>query len=124
VALAYQFVSECHNWPQRTIPLAYRDDDPVHKEHNVFRETNIPYVTRNGTDLLVDVVAPDGVPRSPRPAVIFVHGGGWLGGEKTTTANDWLAQAGFFTVSVAHSFTDVASFPTQIHDVKAAIRWV
>lgn len=79
---------------------------------------------RDGVELHLDIAAPDDDPGILRPAIVFVHGGGWLSGEKTTTANDWLAEAGFFTVSIDYRLTDVAPFPAQIHDVKAAIRWV
>lgn len=96
----------------------------VHQENHVIRQTHIPYVTRDGVDLHLDIVAPEDDGGAPRPAIVFVHGGGWIGGEKTTTANDLLAEAGFFTVSIDYRLTDVAQFPAQIHDVKAAIRWV
>lgn len=90
----------------------------------MIRRNDITYVTREGVDHRLDIVTLAREPESPRPAIVFVHGGGWLGGEKTTTANDWLAEAGFFTVSVEYRLTGTARFPAQIHDVKAAIRWV
>lgn len=90
----------------------------------MIRKTNVPYVNRDGVDLNLDIVTPGDDSSTPRPAIVFVHGGGWMGGEKTTTSNDWLAEAGFFTVSIDYRLTDVAPFPAQIHDVKAAIRWV
>lgn len=88
------------------------------------RVLDVPYVEWNGLELKLDIVTPEEQPETPRPAVIFVHGGGWIGGDKATTANDWLAEAGFFTASVQYRLTDVAPFPAQIHDVKAAIRWI
>ena len=88
------------------------------------RIPNIPYVSRNRTDLHLDIVAPEITGKELRPAIVYVHGGGWIGGNKTTSSNDWLAEAGFFTVSIDYRLTDVATFPAQIHDVKAAIRWV
>lgn len=90
----------------------------------MIRHTGVPYCRRGGMELMLDIVAPEGDSASPRPAILFVHGGGWIGGEKTTTANDWLAEAGFFTASVEYRLTDVAPFPAQIHDVKAAVRWL
>jgi acetyl esterase/lipase len=58
------------------------------------------------------------------PAVIFVHGGGWQSGDKTTSVNNPLAMAGFFTISINYRLTDEAVFPAQIEDVKTAIRWL
>ena len=90
----------------------------------MIRLNDIPYVTRNGVDLLLDACYVDQAPNALRPAIVFVHGGGWMGGDRITTSNDWLAEAGFFCVSIDYRLTDVAQFPAQIHDVKAAIRWV
>lgn len=90
----------------------------------MIRKANIPYTTRAGIDLHLDIVEPDTDGNSPRPAILFVHGGGWTGGMKDTSANDLLAEAGFVTASVQYRLTDVAPFPAQIHDVKAAIRWL
>lgn len=91
---------------------------------NLIRESDISYVSRDGVELCLDIVAPEGAPGALRPAILFIHGGGWIGGEKTTSANDWLAAAGFVTASVEYRLTDLAPFPAQIHDVKAAIRWL
>lgn len=90
----------------------------------MIRKANIPYISRDGLDLHLDIVSPDSAADSPRPAILFVHGGGWIGGVKETSANDLLAEAGFVTASVQYRLTDVAPFPAQIHDVKAAIRWL
>jgi len=90
----------------------------------MIRHDNIPYVTRDGTDLLLDIRLPDEPAEAPRPAIVYVHGGGWMDGNKTTTSNDWLVEAGFATISINYRLTHVAQFPAQIHDVKAAIRWV
>jgi acetyl esterase/lipase len=38
--------------------------------------------------------------------------------------NARLASHGFATASVTYRLSDEASFPAQIHDVKAAVRWL
>lgn len=90
----------------------------------MIRHTDIVYISRDGVDLKLDMAMSEESSPGLRPAILFVHGGGWIGGEKTTSANDWLAEAGFVTASVQYRLTDVAPFPAQIHDVKAAIRWL
>ncbi len=90
----------------------------------MIRHDNLPYITRNGIDLLLDLHLPDVPTGAPRPAIVYVYGGGWSGGNKTTSSNDWLVEAGFVTASIDYRLTDVAPFPAQIHDVKAAIRWL
>lgn len=87
-------------------------------------ETGIDYGSGGGRPLWLDLLGPDPAPGQRLPAVVYVHGGGWAGGERTWNPNRILADAGFVTVSVSYRFTGEAIFPAQIHDVKAAIRWV
>jgi acetyl esterase/lipase len=89
---------------------------------------DVRYGEADGKPLLLDVMAPQRRPGPPRPAVIWLHGFGWFAG----TCRDnleismctFLAAHGFFTVSVEYRLSDEAIFPAQIHDVKAAIRWL
>ena len=87
-------------------------------------ETDIPYGTGSGRDLLLDVLRPDVPMAPPRPAVIWVHGGGWRGGSREPNPNPLLARRGFVTASIGYRLSDEAIFPAQIHDVKAAIRFL
>lgn len=87
-------------------------------------EMNVEYGGAEGRVLRLDILRPAGSAAAPRPAVLYLHGGGWLGGDRTWTPNRLLAEAGFFTVSVSYRFSSEAVFPAQLHDVKAAIRWV
>jgi acetyl esterase/lipase len=85
---------------------------------------DITYGEADGDPLLLDIIAPDRRDDTRVPAVVYVHGGGWAGGERSWTPNRILAEAGYFTISVSYRFSSRAIFPAQIHDVKAAIRWV
>ena len=68
----------------------------------------------------------------PRPMVIYVHGGGWMGGgpRRSAAYQDWpkvlasLAAKGYVVASVSYRFSREAPFPAAIQDVKAAIRWL
>jgi len=94
------------------------------KKSRLMQETGIPYGTGSGRELLLDVQRPD-VPISPsRPVVIWIHGGGWRGGEREPNPNPMLARRGFVTASVSYRLSVEAIFPAQIHDVKAAIRFL
>ena len=70
----------------------------------------------------LDVFVPAGA--GPFPLAIFVHGGGWVGGDKAGALILPLAKQGYVVASINYRFSDVAKFPAQIHDVKAAIRWL
>jgi acetyl esterase/lipase len=92
--------------------------------HRPLSETDIPYGHAGGHPLLLDILRPAESSGDPLPVVIYIHGGGWHGGERTSTPNQLLAGAGFFTASISYRFSGEAPFPAQLHDVKAAIRWL
>ncbi len=56
--------------------------------------------------------------------VVWLHGGGWSGGDKFPTPAARLVAAGYAVASVEYRLTSEAKFPAQIHDSKAAIRWL
>jgi acetyl esterase/lipase len=63
------------------------------------------------------------------PAVLWVHGGAWVGGEVHPNKAAWLATRGYFTASVEYrlakvSHTDGPKWPSQIQDCKLAVRWL
>lgn len=60
------------------------------------------------------------------PAVVFIHGGGWGSGSKADYLNVILgyAEQGYVSVSIEYRLTGEAVFPAQIHDCKAAVRFL
>jgi acetyl esterase/lipase len=62
----------------------------------------------------------------PMPVVMYIHGGGWRGGERAHGLPFALAFArgGYFACTVSYRLSDQATFPAQIHDVKAAVRFL
>lgn len=82
---------------------------------------NIPYATVNGKTLRLDLHLPTGA-RTP-PLVIYVHGGAWNAGDKTAYPG-FLVDRGYAVASVDFRSTDEAPFPANVHDIKAAIRFL
>jgi acetyl esterase/lipase len=61
----------------------------------------------------------------PFPTVIWIHSGGWFMGDKTDVASaKRLVCKGYAVASVNYRLSGDAKFPAQIHDVKAAIRFL
>lgn len=77
----------------------------------------------------MDIYAPRDRSKA-RPAVLWVHGGGWSRGDARTSGayKNWpavlasLAARGFVVASLDYRLSGEAKFPAQIQDVKAAIR--
>ena len=64
----------------------------------------------------------------PRRAILVVHGGSWRAGDKASTqwrsVCEWLASEGFVAFSVNYRLAPLFTFPAQIMDVRAAVRWI
>ncbi|MBN1429195.1 MAG: alpha/beta hydrolase [Anaerolineae bacterium] len=84
------------------------------------------YVDSDGKrqSLLLDLYLPrwDTVPNPP--LLVYIPGGGWLTGSRQECPGAMIARQGFALACIDYRHTDVAHFPTQIQDVKAAIRWL
>jgi acetyl esterase/lipase len=101
---------------QRTIELP---------RQNVRLTRDVTYATVDGKDLKLDIYEPATKDRE-RPVVVYIHGGGWFGGDKSKGAHYLIpcAQAGYVGFSINYRLSGEAHFPAQIYDCKAAIRWV
>jgi acetyl esterase/lipase len=80
--------------------------------------------TDEGKPLLLDIMRPEPPPENRMPVVVQIHGGGWQAGSKDGEQNRFFAEQGFFTISIDYRLSSEATFPTQIEDVKMAVRWV
>jgi acetyl esterase/lipase len=85
----------------------------------------LTYSSPGGHDLVLDLYRPAGA--SGRvPVVIFLHGGGWSGGTRTTGPDfkRFFAADGFAMVSIEYRLAPAITFPSNVEDVKTAVRWV
>ena len=88
-----------------------------------FRKTaDIPFAVVNGLELRLDLYLPSGVNRPP--LIVYVHGGAWRADSKESMPLASLVSHGFAVASVDYRLSPVAQFLAQIHDIKAAIRFL
>lgn len=94
---------------------------------NVVKHADIEYGKAGGVSLKLDLYTPKAESSKPRPVVVWIHGGGWLAGNKssgTFRLAPLVATGDYVGVSVGYRLTNVTAWPGQIHDCKAAIRWI
>lgn len=84
--------------------------------------TGIPFADAEGVLLELDLHLPPFVKKPP--LVVFVHGGGWRAGSRADVPVMGLLDYGFAIASVDYRLSSRAPFPAQIHDIKAAIRFL
>lgn len=85
--------------------------------------TNLSYAQVDGYNLLLDLYLPDGVD-APVPLIIWVHGGAWWAGSKEDPPGLAIVERGYALASINYRLSQQAKFPAQIHDCKAAVRWL
>lgn len=92
---------------------------------NVIGEYDVKYGEEGAERLLMDIARPKSG-SGPYPAVVCIHGGGWRGGDKISFRPliHLLAQRGFVAVSVRYRFAPAHKFPSQLDDVKSAVRYL
>ncbi len=84
---------------------------------------DIPFAEVEGRRLLLDLYLPAGDVEAA-PLVVYVHGGAWRSGSKDGMPLAELVAAGFAAASVEYRLSPVARFPAQVHDLKAAVRFL
>jgi acetyl esterase/lipase len=79
-----------------------------------------------------DLYLPPETPKGTRlPAVVWIHGGGWNGGQKDASREinvcGTLARNGYVAMSIDYKLVRGATetvWPSNLHDCKTAVRWL
>ena len=89
-------------------------------------EADLTYSSPGGAPLLLDAHVPEG--KGPFPAVILVHGGGWVAGHKTVNFVQALfpvlEQTGMAWFTIDYRLAPKHPYPAALEDVEAAVEWV
>ena len=114
--------------PAKTSAL-YEPLQPKEPYEGVRVERDIKYgpAERN----LLDVWTPD-TASSARPVLMFVHGGGFVAGNRRTASSNafydnimlWAVKNGFVGVNITYRLAPASPWPAGSEDVGAAVQWV
>jgi acetyl esterase/lipase len=102
----------------------------VDSANPVFRLSDVPFLGEARKEKL-DLYFPGGSARADRPAVVFIHGGGFTGGDKaeyrSASVSADLARAGYVVVSCNYVLGPKSKegvWPRNLADCREAVRWV
>jgi acetyl esterase/lipase len=86
---------------------------------------DIVYGKGGDQDLLLDLAMPKGLTH-PTPAIVWIHGGAWRGGNRKEFERliSESARRGYVAISIDYRLVPKHIFPAQIEDSKCAVRWL
>jgi acetyl esterase/lipase len=112
--------------PQTGQVYAPLQEQEPYQDVKVERDVKYGAADRNLLDIFMPAAA-----SSPRPVLIFVHGGGFVRGNKRapgTPFNDnvmlWAVRNGYIGVNTTYRLAPQAVWPAGAEDVAAAVQWV
>src|SRR5689334_6360997 len=78
----------------------------------------------DGSVMLIRVTRPKG--DGPFPAIVDIHGGGWVVGDRKQNAliDDYLAARGIIVAAPEFRMPPAGAFPVSITDIHLAVRWL
>ena len=91
-----------------------------------FKPETLCYCRSMGYERLLDIYRPKAPTTEVLPTIVWFHGGAWKMGDRKAIERIVAEQleCGFALVSVSYSLSDVAQWPVQCHEAKAAIRFL
>ena len=86
---------------------------------------NVVYQVASGYEAKLDLYLPRGQ-QGPVPALIQIHGGGWVGGSKEGNSLRFLPylEMGWAVINVEYRLGRVALAPAAVEDCLCALRWI
>jgi len=82
---------------------------------------------------VLDIALPTEGAAAVRPAIVVIHGGGWVEGSRSSFSTrenpppgnifDW-AKLGFVVATIDYRMSREATYPAALHDCRCAVRWL
>jgi acetyl esterase/lipase len=108
------------------IPLSLREYFRPLVAHRPLPSQTVRFATVDGVDLHADLFLPDRPASAPRTAVLYLHGGGWSGGERgyARAWADFFTARGYPVISLDYRLFPPATGLKAPADVRCGIAWV
>lgn len=93
----------------------------------VIAKRDLAYAGSDNPRQKLDLYLPRNPASASLPLVVFIHGGGWRAGDKAGGQGNLMrfVTTGLYAgASIGYRLTNESQWPAQIHDCKAAIRWL
>lgn len=105
---------------------AIRAEDEVEVKHGLqYRE--------GAASCVLDLAVPRAASDAPRPAIVVIHGGGWIEGSRSSFSTRQnpppgnifdFAKLGFVVATIDYRMSREAVYPAALHDCRCAVRWL
>lgn len=88
-------------------------------------QPDVVYGSANNTPLKLDIWYQH-ADKTPRPTLVYIHGGGWIFGAKTYSILHYLPflERGWRVVDVEYRMASNSLAPAAVEDTRCALRWV
>jgi acetyl esterase/lipase len=104
---------------------------PSNLPADVTMQRDIRYREGASKQWTLDLAMPKERGEKSRPAIVVIHGGGWLEGDKSSFSTNRtpgnildFARLGFVAVTINYRLSGEAPFPAALADCRCAVRWL
>lgn len=89
-------------------------------------EPDVVYATVDGTELKMDLFRPAETAPKTNAAVLLIHGGAWISGDRKQMAPlaTFMASKGLFAACVQYRLAPKFKWPAMLDDVQTAVRYL
>ena len=108
-------------------PKSKKKSLPAPLAKSIREITNLPYAATDNPRQKLDLFLPAKAAQERVPVIVYIHGGAWRQGDKRggrRLLTPFVSSGRYAGVSVSYRLSQEATWPAQIHDCKAAIRWI